>query len=157
APHFALAGADGEFLHQGAFGTEHLAEEIAGLQDGEHRAALALPLAEQPDAPRTEEEHLVRRHARPVDDRAMSEGLDLEVAAKVDDVGCGKARGGERGLELVPRIYVLLTRDHGSCSGYRRRGCLAARAPGMPKTEREKLPDNQAVDWIPSNPECAAL
>src|SRR5207248_3196739 len=118
APDLALARADGELLHQGAFRPQHLAEEIARLENGQDRAALALPLAEQPDAPRAEEEHLVRRHSRPVDDRAMRERLDLEVAAEVDDIGRRQAGRGERGLELEAGIDALLARDHEGSSGY---------------------------------------
>src|SRR5207237_428527 len=96
-----------QVLYHGAIRPQHLSEEVAGLQDGEHATALSLALPEQPHAAAAEEEDLVRRHARPVDDRGMGERFDLEVSAEVDDVGRGEARGNEGLGELVPGIDLL--------------------------------------------------
>src|SRR5713101_4223651 len=113
APHLALARGDGQLLRQRPVRAEDLAEEIAGLEDREHRAALALALPEQPHAAGAEQVDLVRGHSRPVDDGAVAESLDLEIAAEIHHVSRGKAGRGER-LELLLVARVSLRTHAGA-------------------------------------------
>ena len=116
APHLALAGGHGQLLHQRALGTEHFPEQVARLEDGEHRAALALPLPQQPHASRAQQVDLVGRQAWPVDDRSVAEGFHLEVAAEIDHVGRRQAGRGE-GLELRLEAGVGSQGTHGVAPG----------------------------------------